>query len=104
MAVPATVTEFALDALSMPLATFSVSTRLSSPPVLPSSRSAPVNNSALALSGVIVKVLGSAVMAGAVAVPLLPSCTAATDEMLARRVVAACTKVPLMTCAVAVSV
>ncbi len=34
-----------------------------------------MNTSALALSGVIVKVLGSAVMAGDVAVPLLPSVT-----------------------------
>jgi hypothetical protein len=63
-----------------------------------------VNTSKLALSGVIVKVLGSAVMAGAVAVPLLPKETAADAEMLAWREVAACTKLPLMTCAVAVSV
>ena len=69
--VPPTVTELASDALSAPLATPSVSTRLSSAKVLPSSRSAPVNTSKLALFGVIVSVCGNCKIAGAVAVPLL---------------------------------
>ena len=80
---PATVTPPASAALITPLATLSVSTRLSSPAALPSSRSAPVNTSALALSGVIVNVCGSCTIAGAVAVPLLPSCTASTAETVA---------------------
>jgi hypothetical protein len=52
---------------------------------------------------VIIKLLGSALITGAVAVPLLPKGTAATTETVAWRVLAACTKLPLITCTVAVS-
>lgn len=103
VAVPPTVTEPPELALSVPLLTPRVSTRSSSPAVLPSSRSAPVITSKLALSGVIIKLLGSALITGAVAVPLLPKGTAATTETVAWRVLAACTKLALITCTVAVS-
>ena len=104
VAVPATATPPPVVALSVPVPTPSVSTRLSSPAVLPSSRSAPVKTSKLALSGDIVSICGNCKITGAVAVPLLPNCTAATAETVACSVVAACTKVPLTTCTVAVSV
>jgi hypothetical protein len=63
-----------------------------------------VNTSELALSGAIVKLLGNALITGAVAVPLLPKGTAATAETVASRVLAACTRLPLSTCTVAMSV
>ena len=62
-------------ALSVPLATFRVSTSDALALALPASRSAPVKTRSLVVLVVMVSVGGKAVMAGDVAVPLLPSVT-----------------------------
>jgi hypothetical protein len=101
VSVPPTVTEFALDALSTPLATPSVSTSDSSALPLPASRSAPVKTKALAVSAVTVTACGKAAIAGEVAVPLLPKATPACAWMVICALWADLTKPPSSVCAVA---